>query len=256
MLQKLLTKITGCGSKGTITPPVADSTTELASNIKDISSWSITTGDSKRARTFLDLPIAIRQRIYWMVMRRGRYFKHHVKAHTSVPCRLPAVCFTSHTERQIAMAVYIRNVCFEIGYTPLHLQAFLSQVAGDLGFAAVRRVVVTCMPRPSDTDRKNLNRVSRVHMDVLNKCTGLETLKFIVCMPMFSPLALSFHWLKEFYEVEKMLKMKALRKVTWDIPKSHKKCEVSVNIFRNWLVEEFKKRNGQEVEVVVEWCRL
>jgi hypothetical protein len=111
------------------------------------------------------------------------------------------------------------------------------------------------MPRSLDTNPKNPNRVSRVHMDFLNECTGLVTLKFIVCMPVFNPLALSFHWLKEFYEVEKMLELERLKKVTWDIPKSHKKCEMSVTIFQKWLMEEFRKRNGQEIEVVVEWVR-
>jgi hypothetical protein len=153
------------------------------------------------------------------------------------------------------MAVYIRKICFEISYTPLHLQAFLFQVPASIGYALVRRVIVTCMPRPSDSNSKNPNYVSRVHMNVLSMCTGLENLKFIVCLPTFSPLALSFHWLKEFYEVETMLKIKGLRKVTWDMPRSHNKCEMSVGIFQKWLTEEFKNRNGQEVKVVVEWVR-
>jgi len=85
-------------------------------------------------------------------------------------------------------------------------------------------------------------------MNFLSMCTGLENLKFIVCLLTFNPLALSFHWLKEFYEVETSLKIKGLKKVTWDMPRSHKKCEMRVSIFQKWLIEEFKNRNGQEVK--------
>lgn len=54
-------------------------------------------------------------------------------------------------------------------------------------------------------------------MNFLTKCTGLESLKFIVRMLTFNPLTLSFHWLNVFYEVEDMLKIKGLKKVIWDM---------------------------------------
>jgi hypothetical protein len=86
MLRNLLNKTTSSGRKIpvvdisnlTVTSTVANDPLEFSLPIKAMSTLKSITDNITRANTLTDLPIAIRECIYQIAMRRGHHFKHHI----------------------------------------------------------------------------------------------------------------------------------------------------------------------------------
>ena len=191
-------------------------------------------------------------------MRAGQQFKPKFKTHVDCrlthPRRIPAICFVSKAEREVATLVYIRHVVFDIQHTPEFLHKFLSGLSPyGTGFQAIRNLRITCSSYSIFTFRKD--RPSKIHIELLNACSSLNTLNFIMCIPVWHPAHLSRDYLMNFYEVEKLFNNKALKKIIFDLPTSHQRGKASFLGFAQWLVNEFNSRNRQHIDVIVEWHR-
>ncbi|KAF2703850.1 hypothetical protein K504DRAFT_495370 [Pleomassaria siparia CBS 279.74] len=195
--------------------------------------------------------------IYEEVMLAERQVRPNLKTHINcmkpVPCSLPAICSISKKERAVAMQAFVRNVTLDLGFKTEFLHEFLTRYGLTLGqgFEAVRRLDITCMPpsnsndKKSDKNNKNTLKESKIHSSMLNPCTGLHTVKFIICLPFYNPNQISLGNLKQFIECEKMLENKALRELTFSFPSSRRGQETGVMLFAQWLCDEFMKKNRQ-----------
>lgn len=98
-------------------------------------------------------------------------------------------------------------------------------------------------------------KFSVVHIELMNLCPSLHTIKFIMCMPLWNPKVLTARGLKEFCDFDNLLDNRTLKKVVFDVPTTHRSLEPAFLDFVGEPEYEFVRRNVQKVEMVVEWRR-
>ncbi|KAF1915931.1 hypothetical protein BDU57DRAFT_573385 [Ampelomyces quisqualis] len=132
----------------------------------------------RKFKRFTSLPVELRELIYEYAMCRGGHFTvpAHAASRTARTRRvfnnhLPAVCFTSRTERLVATSVFIRKSSFRFSCAvdAIVMTSWLERMNDGHYFNSVRCMEINYMP----SDRMS---GFAIDFDFLQRCPGLREL--------------------------------------------------------------------------------
>jgi hypothetical protein len=138
---------------------------------------------TRKFKLFTFLPVEIRELVYEHAMCIGGHLSHSpyegrltsssmIRGHSKY---LPAMCFTSKVERQVAIAVFIHNTTFHIAQEEdaAIMTSWLRKLDRSYGFRSVRKVQLNHVPSQWLTG-------FNAHFELLRQCPGLRELTIMI----------------------------------------------------------------------------